>query len=76
MSAQGQAVKDITSLMQVSGDYVRDVIPRLAPSIAGAVTRGEVVCMLGNFSPFRHLTVRRWVEDSDVELAFLPTYGS
>lgn len=26
MSAQGQAVKDITSLMQVSDDYVRDVI--------------------------------------------------
>ncbi|GGL16869.1 hypothetical protein GCM10010094_92120 [Streptomyces flaveus] len=26
MSAQGQAVKDITSLMQVSEDYVRDVI--------------------------------------------------
>ncbi|MCX5608497.1 MULTISPECIES: helix-turn-helix domain-containing protein [unclassified Streptomyces] len=26
MSAQGQAVKDITSLMQVGEDYVRDVI--------------------------------------------------
>ncbi len=26
MSAQGQSVKDITSLMQVSDDYVRDVI--------------------------------------------------
>ncbi|WP_234317193.1 MULTISPECIES: helix-turn-helix domain-containing protein [unclassified Streptomyces] len=26
MSAQGQTVKDITSLMQVSEDYVRDVI--------------------------------------------------
>lgn len=26
MSAQGQAAKDITSLMQVSEDYVRDVI--------------------------------------------------
>jgi transposase len=26
MSAQGQTVKDITSLMQVSDDYVRDVI--------------------------------------------------
>src|SRR3954463_2276992 len=26
MSAQGQSVPDITSLMQVSGDYVRDVI--------------------------------------------------
>ncbi len=26
MSAQGQAVPDITSLMQVSADYVRDVI--------------------------------------------------
>lgn len=25
MSAQGQAVRDITSLMQVSNDYVRDV---------------------------------------------------
>ncbi|SFE62921.1 Homeodomain-like domain-containing protein, partial [Actinopolyspora alba] len=26
MSAQGQSVPDITSLMQVSDDYVRDVI--------------------------------------------------
>ncbi|MFJ7223572.1 hypothetical protein [Streptomyces sp. NPDC098090] len=26
MSAQGQSVPDITSLMQVSADYVRDVI--------------------------------------------------
>ena len=26
MSAQGQTVKDITSLIQVSDDYVRDVI--------------------------------------------------
>ncbi|SDP74109.1 helix-turn-helix domain-containing protein [Lentzea jiangxiensis] len=26
MSGQGQAVRDITSLMQVSEDYVRDVI--------------------------------------------------
>lgn len=76
MSAQGQTVKDITSSMQVSDDYVRDVIPRLAQGIAGAVARGEVVCVLGNFSPHRHLTVRRWVEDSDVELAFLPTCGS
>ncbi|MFC0438131.1 helix-turn-helix domain-containing protein [Kutzneria buriramensis] len=26
MSGQGQAVRDITSLLQVSADYVRDVI--------------------------------------------------
>ncbi|SDO96939.1 helix-turn-helix domain-containing protein, partial [Lentzea jiangxiensis] len=26
MSSQGQTVRDITSLMQVSADYVRDVI--------------------------------------------------
>ncbi|MCB8913417.1 hypothetical protein KUG88_25185 [Rhodococcus rhodochrous] len=29
-----------------------------------------------NFFPHRHQSVRRWVADNDVELVFLPTYGS
>lgn len=29
-----------------------------------------------NFSPHRHPTVRAWCQSNDVELVFLPTYGS
>ena len=36
----------------------------------------KLYVVLDNFSPHRHLTVRRWAEDHDVELVFLPTYGS
>jgi hypothetical protein len=31
--------------------------------------------VLDNFSPHRHLSVREWTADNDVELVFLPTYG-
>ncbi|WP_261379853.1 transposase [Rhodococcus rhodochrous] len=36
----------------------------------------KLYVVLGHFSPHRHLTVRRWAEDNDVGLVFLPTYGS
>lgn len=36
----------------------------------------KLYVVLDNFSPHRHLTVRRWAADNDVELVFLPTYGS
>ncbi|SFE16449.1 DDE superfamily endonuclease, partial [Actinopolyspora alba] len=29
-----------------------------------------------NFSPHRHPAVRAWVSSNDIELVFLPTYGS
>lgn len=36
----------------------------------------KLYVVLDNFSPHRHLSVRRWAADNDVELVFLPTYGS
>jgi hypothetical protein len=50
MSGQGQAVGDIVSLLQVSDDYVRDVIhafnergfDALNPNVAGDVRGGSV----------------------------------
>ncbi|WP_461125010.1 IS630 family transposase [Saccharothrix stipae] len=65
MSAQGQAVPDITSLMQVSADYVRDVIhafnergfAALDPKWSGGRPRtiGEAVreriCLIARTSP-------------------------
>ena len=32
--------------------------------------------VMDNFSPHRHPTVRAWAAANDVELVFLPTYGS
>ncbi|MFJ9846110.1 transposase [Kitasatospora sp. NPDC101155] len=32
--------------------------------------------MLDNFSPHKHPNVRAWAEANEVELVFLPTYGS
>lgn len=32
--------------------------------------------VLDNYSPHRHRRVRAWAADNDVELVFLPTYGS
>ncbi|MGW7671561.1 IS630 family transposase [Streptomyces sp. NPDC054775] len=32
--------------------------------------------VLDNFSPHKHAKVRAWVTDNDIELVFLPTYGS
>jgi len=38
---------------------------------------GEKLCLvLDNFSPHKHMEVRTWAADNDVELVFLPTYGS
>jgi transposase len=65
MSAQGQAVADITSLMQVSADYVRDVIhafnergfAALDPKWSGGRSRtiGEAIreriCLIARTSP-------------------------
>jgi transposase len=65
MSAQGQAVPDITSLMQVSADYVRDVIhafnergfaaldPKWSggrPRTIGEQIRGRI-CLIARTSP-------------------------
>ncbi|MGF7124545.1 hypothetical protein [Rhodococcus sp. BE178] len=36
----------------------------------------EFLDLLDNFSPHRHATVRVWAADNDVNLVFLPTYGS
>ncbi|WP_346243123.1 transposase [Rhodococcus pyridinivorans] len=36
----------------------------------------KLYVVLDNFSPHRHQSVRRWAADNDVELVFLPTYGS
>jgi transposase len=65
MSAQGQSVPDITSLMQVSADYVRDVIhafnergfDALAPKWSGGRPRTissevrEHICLIARTSP-------------------------
>ncbi|MFF7213286.1 transposase, partial [Streptomyces sp. NPDC008238] len=65
MSAQGQSVKDITSLMQVSEDYVRDVIhafnergfDALDPKWSGGRPRAiservrERICLIARTSP-------------------------
>ncbi|MFI1169958.1 transposase [Streptomyces melanogenes] len=32
--------------------------------------------VLDNFSPHKHLNVRAWVAANEIELVFLPTYGS
>jgi transposase len=32
--------------------------------------------MLDNFSPHKHAKVRAWAADNDIQLVFLPTYGS
>jgi transposase len=36
----------------------------------------KLYAVLGNFSPHKHAKVRSWAADNDVELVFLPTYGS
>lgn len=36
----------------------------------------KLYVVLDNFSPHRHPAVRAWAADNDVELVFLPTYGS
>jgi transposase len=37
---------------------------------------GRLYVVLDNFSPHKHPTVREWAAGNDVELIFLPTYGS
>lgn len=37
---------------------------------------GKLYVVLDNFSPHKHAEVRTWAADHDVELVFLPTYGS
>ncbi|MFE5700648.1 transposase [Rhodococcus koreensis] len=39
-------------------------------------TGEKLYVVLDNFSPHRHPAVRRWAAGNDVELVFLPTYGS
>ncbi|WP_196945989.1 transposase [Streptomyces sp. MC1] len=36
----------------------------------------KLYVVLDNFSPHKHVEVRTWTADNDVELVFLPTYGS
>ncbi|MFJ2175671.1 transposase [Streptomyces sp. NPDC087851] len=36
----------------------------------------KLYVVLDNFSPHNHVDVRTWTADNDVELVFLPTYGS
>ncbi|WP_264936481.1 transposase [Streptomyces sp. A012304] len=36
----------------------------------------KLYVVLDNFSPHKHTKVRDWAADNDVELVFLPTYGS
>ncbi|MFF1477073.1 IS630 family transposase [Streptomyces sp. NPDC058301] len=36
----------------------------------------KLYVVLDNFSPHKHAEVRTWAADNDVELVFLPTYGS
>ncbi|MFE1837364.1 helix-turn-helix domain-containing protein [Streptomyces sviceus] len=36
----------------------------------------KLYVVLDNFSPHKHAKVRAWAADNDVELVFLPTYGS
>jgi len=45
-------------------------------SLRARWTREKLYVVLDNFSPHRHPAVRRWAADNDVELVFLPTYGS
>ncbi|GAB1340408.1 IS630 family transposase [Streptomyces sp. E-15] len=41
-----------------------------------AGTGQKLYVVLDNFSPHKHVEVRTWTADNDVELVFLPTYGS
>ena len=36
----------------------------------------KLYLVLANFSPHKHTEVRAWATENDVELVFLPTYGS
>ncbi|MFF8430616.1 transposase [Streptomyces sp. NPDC016566] len=36
----------------------------------------KLYAVLDNFSPHKHANVRAWAATNDVELVFLPTYGS
>jgi transposase len=36
----------------------------------------KLYVIMDNYSPHKHLQVRSWAADNDVELVFLPTYGS
>ncbi|MGW7201802.1 IS630 family transposase [Streptomyces chryseus] len=36
----------------------------------------KLYVVLDNFSPHKHTEVRTWAADNDIELVFLPTYGS
>ncbi|MCX4852150.1 hypothetical protein [Streptomyces sp. NBC_00893] len=40
------------------------------------MARGEAVRSAGQLLPTQAAEVRTWAVDNDVELAFLPTYGS
>ncbi|MFD5031510.1 transposase [Streptomyces sp. NPDC058405] len=51
-------------------------IPRPAQSSARPLPGQKLYVVLDNFSPHKHAKIRAWVADNDVELVFLPTYGS
>jgi transposase len=54
MSVQGQAVRDITSLMQVSADYVRDVIHAFNERGSTRWTQMDTVGEYGAVTMSRH----------------------
>ena len=54
-----------------AGEFL-DLLKMLRARLPGE----KLYVVRGNFSPHRHLTVRGWTADNDVELVFLPTYGS
>ncbi|MFF0088008.1 transposase [Streptomyces canus] len=48
----------------------------LLKSLCARRPEERLYVVLDNFSPHKHVKVRAWAADHQVELAFLPTYGS
>ncbi|MGW0580716.1 transposase [Streptomyces sp. NPDC002920] len=36
----------------------------------------KMYVVLDNFAPHKHTEIRTWAADNDIELVFMPTYGS
>ncbi|MFI2162783.1 helix-turn-helix domain-containing protein [Streptomyces olivaceoviridis] len=51
-------------------------VPRPAQALRARWPGQKLYVVLDNFSPHKHVEVRTWTADNDVELVFLPTYGS
>lgn len=48
----------------------------LLKALRARLPEARLYVVLDNFSQHKHVKVRAWVTDNDMELVFLPAYGS